>query len=84
MCDEGVRDEGVPVRHAQSMMGKMSPEDLQKWSNRAATAASFMKKPLLLYQAAKRYGQQLGASGALAIVAGVLAVMAVGHFTETF
>jgi len=68
----------------QQMMGKMSPEDMEKWSKRAATAATWMKKPIALYQQAKAYGSQLGSSGALAIVAGVLAVMAVGHFTDAF
>jgi len=72
------------LKQMQSMMDKMSPEDLQKWSNRATKAAGWLKKPIKAYQSCKSYGSRLGASGLLAIVAGILAVMAVGHFTDTF
>ena len=72
------------MKQMQGMMDKMSPEDLQKWSNRASWAMGYMKKPIQVFQACRGYGQRLGASGALAIVAGLLAGMAVGHFTEAF
>ena len=69
------------MKQMQGMMDKMSPEDLQKWSNRAATAANWMKKPVQLYQKCKAY---VSLQGVLAIVAGLLAVMAVGHFSDSF
>jgi len=72
------------MKQMQGMMDKMSPEDLQKWSSRAAKVAGWAKGPMKVYQACRGYVARLGASGMLAIVAGMLAVMAVGHFTDTF
>ena len=76
-------DEGQ-MKQVQEMMNKMSPEDMQKWANRAQKVAGFAQKPVAAYRWCKAKAAALGALGALGVMGALLAVMLVGHVTETF
>ena len=44
----------------------------------------FAKKPLAAFRACKEYAGKIGAVGALGILGGILALLMVGHVTDTF
>ena len=68
----------------QSMMADMKPEDMEKLAKGAQTLAGFAKKPMAAYQGCRSLLAKAGAGGLLAGVMAILAVMAVGHVTESF
>ena len=68
----------------QGMMSDMNEEDLQKWAGRAQKVATVAEKPLKLYRGCRAQLAKAGAGGLLAGVIGLLAVLAVGHVTDTF
>ena len=68
----------------QSMMGDMTPEQLQKWTGRAQTVAKAAEKPLAAYRSCRSMLAKAGAGGMLAAVVGLLSILAVGHMTDSF
>ena len=81
MCGSMGMDE-ARVAQMQQAMSSMSPEDLKKWTGRAAKVAKVAQVPMRLYRGCTSF---LGGSvGALALLTVLLAVMCVGHFTEYF
>tara|TARA_B110001452_G_scaffold211830_1_gene182365 strand:+ start:287 stop:1873 length:1587 start_codon:yes stop_codon:yes gene_type:complete len=76
------------MERMQSMMSDMKPEDMEKWAGRAQTVAKVAEKPLQLFRSSKETIAKVGggsaSAGLLAIVVGLLAVLAFGHVTATF
>merc|ERR1719460_1993361 len=72
------------MERMQSMMSDMKPEDMEKLAKGAQTLAGFTKKPMAAYQGCRSLLAKAGAGGLLAGVMAILAVMAVGHVTESF
>ena len=72
------------MQKMQSMMSDMKPEDLEKWAGRAQKMASVAEKPLAAYRGCRAMLAKAGAGGLLAGVMAILAIMAVGHVTDTF
>merc|ERR1719149_259035 len=68
----------------QSMMSNMKPEDMEKWAGRAQTVAAYSKKPMAAYQSCRSMLAKAGAGGLLAGVMAIVAVMAMGHVTDSF
>lgn len=62
----------------------MKPEDMEKLAKGAQTVAAYAKKPMAVYQGCRSLLAKAGAGGLLAGVMAILAVMAVGHVTESF
>jgi len=65
----------------QSVMSKLSPEDMQKWAGRAQMVTQFAKKPLAAYQWLR---QRVSMGTSLAVLVGLLGVMVLGHLTDSF
>jgi len=72
------------MEQMQQAMSNMSPEDMQKWANRAQSVAKFASGPVAAYKSCKAYAAKLGAVGALGVLGGLLAILMVGHYTEAF
>ena len=62
----------------------MKPEDMEKWAGRAQTVAAYSKKPMAAYQGCRSMLAKAGAGGLLAGVMAIVAVMAMGHVTDSF
>lgn len=62
----------------------MKPEDMEKWAGRAQTVAAYSKKPMAAYQGCRQMLAKAGAGGLLAGLMAIVAVMAVGHVTDSF
>ena len=58
----------------------MSPDDMQKWANRAQSVAGFAQKPMAAY----KWLKSIGYVGMLGILGGLFGIMALGHLTDTF
>lgn len=72
------------MERMKSMMDNMAPEDMEKWAGRAQKAAVVMAKPVAAYRWCRQLVAKAGAAGLLAGVMAIVAVMAVGHVTDTF
>ena len=76
------------MQKMQSMMSDMKPEDMEKWAGRAQTVAKVAEKPLQVFRSSKETIAKVGggsaSAGLLAIVVGLLAILAFGHVTATF
>ena len=72
------------MEQMQSAMANMSADDMQKWANRAQSVAKYASGPVAAYKSCKAYAAKLGAVGALGVLGGLMAILMVGHYTETF
>ena len=81
MCGSMGLDEGRAAQ-MQQMMASMSPDDLKKWTGRAATAAKVMQAPARAYRGC--VGLLGGSAGAFALLSALIAVMLAGHYSELF
>ena len=74
----------VPRLCFASPRSDMKPEDMEKWAGRAQTVAAYSKKPMAAYQSCRSMLAKAGAGGLLAGVMAIVAVMAMGHVTDSF
>merc|ERR1719263_749741 len=72
------------MEQMQSMMSNMDEKDMEKWAKRAQAVARVASGPVAAFKKCQGWAAALGAAGGMAIIAGALAVMAVGHVTELF
>ncbi len=72
------------MKQMQDAMANMTPEQMEKWAGRAQKMAGFAEKPMRAYKWCSAWAAKLGAIGFMGILGGLLAIMWVGHVTETF
>ena len=68
----------------QSMVSNMKPEDMEKWAGRAQKLAAYSQKPVAAYRGFRQMLGKVDAGRLLAGVMAIVAVMAVGHVTDSF